>query len=193
VVLLAGPSGCGKTTLALATGHPVVALDDFYREGTDPGLPHTPDGRVDWEDVRSWDVEAATAAVEALCTHRRTELPTYAFGEDRVVGRRTLAIAPNAPLVIAEGLFAADLIEPLRERGRLAEALLIHDGRWRTFARRLRRDLGEGRKSRSYLVRQGIAKARAQPRVVAALRAKGARPVSKAEARASITALAKLP
>ena len=47
VVLLAGPSGCGKSHIARASGLPIVALDDFYREATDPGMPRTPAGDVD--------------------------------------------------------------------------------------------------------------------------------------------------
>jgi uridine kinase len=191
VVLLAGPSGCGKTYLALAAGLPILALDDFYRPGSDPDLPRTAAGMVDWEDPRTWDADAACDAVETLCTSGRVEVPNYVFGEDRAVGHRLMVLPADTSLVVAEGIFAAEVIEPLRRRGLLADALLIHDGRWRTFGRRLLRDLREGRKSPWYLVRQGWAKTRSEPEVIAHLRALGARPVSKAEARRIIPNLAK--
>lgn len=192
MVLLAGPSGSGKTYLALAAGLPILALDDFYRPGTDPGLPRTPDGVVDWEDPRTWDADAACDAVEELCRTGRVDVPNYVFGEDRAVGHRILELPPGISLVVAEGLFAAEIIEPLRRRGLLADALLIHGGRWRTFGRRLLRDLREGRKSGWYLVHQGWAKTRSEPAVIAHLEALGARPVTKAEALRRLTELAKL-
>lgn len=192
VVLLAGPSGCGKTHLARAAGLPIVALDDFYRGGTEPGMPRTPEGVVDWEDPKSWDPERAVAALAELCRADRVEVPTYVFGEDRVVGHRTLE-REGRPIVVAEGIFAAELVGPLRDAGLLADALLVHQRRWVTFARRLVRDLREGRKRPWYLVRQGWAKTRSEPAVLAHQRSLGARPVSKAEGRARLAALAARP
>jgi uridine kinase len=93
-------------------------------------------------------------------------------------------------VVVAEGIFAAELIGPLRKRGLLADALLISQGRWVTFGRRLWRDLREGRKPPWYLVRQGWAKTHDEPAVVARQLAKGARPVTKAEARTRLSELA---
>ncbi|MCU1496619.1 MAG: Uridine kinaselike protein [Acidimicrobiales bacterium] len=192
VVLLAGPSGCGKTHLARAVGLPIVALDDFYRDGTDPGMPRTAEGVVDWEDPASWDPDRAVAALAELCRADHVEVPTYLFGEDRVVGRRTLA-RDGRPIVVAEGIFAAELVGPLRDAGLLADALLVRQARWLTFARRLVRDLREGRKAPWYLVRQGWSKTRNEPAVVAHQRARGARPVTKAQARARLTGLATRP
>ena len=59
VVLLAGPSGSGKSTLAARLGWPVLRLDDFYREGTDPLLPRDAAGVVDWDHPGAWNAEAA--------------------------------------------------------------------------------------------------------------------------------------
>lgn len=191
MVLLCGPSGCGKTYLAQRTGLPILTLDDFYRPGTDPDLPRTVDGVVDWEDPRTWDADAACDAVEELCCTGCVDVPNYVFGEDRAVGHRVMELG-DAPIVIAEGLFAAEMIGPLRRRGLLADALLIHDGRWRTFARRLLRDMREARKARWYLLHQGWAKTMAEPRVVRRLAALGARPVTKAEALRAIEDLAKI-
>lgn len=191
VVLLCGPSGCGKTFLALHTGLPILTLDDFYRPGTDPDLPRTADGVVDWEDARTWDADAACAALDQLCRTGCVDVPNYVFGEDRAVGHRVLE-SGDAPIVIAEGLFAAEIIESLQDRGLLAGALLIHDGRWITFGRRLVRDLREGRKSPWYLVRQGLVKTRSEPAVIDRLRALGARSVGKPEALRIIEDLAKI-
>ncbi len=188
VVLLAGPSGCGKTYLAERTGIPILALDDFYRDGTDHDLPRTPDGTVDWEDPRSWDADAACVALDELCRTGTVEVPTYAFGEDRAVGHRTLDRG-ESPVVIAEGIFAAELVARLRAEGLLADALLIRQNRWGTFARRLARDLSEGRKPPWFLVRQGWAKTASEPAVVRHLLDCGARPVSKATARARLASL----
>lgn len=188
MVLLAGPSGCGKTHLAVQAGAPIVALDDFYRNGDVPGLPRTADGVVDWEDPATWDADAAIAALDELCRSDRVEVPTYAFGEDAVVGHRTIE-RDGCAVVVAEGIFAAELVGPLRERGLLDDALLIEQPRAVTFVRRLVRDLRDGRKSPSYLVRQGWAKTRSEPAVVARQLELGARPVSKPEARARLAEL----
>ena len=59
-----------------------------------------------------------------------------------------------------------------------------------TVVRRLVRDAREGRKRFPFLVRQGWAKTRAEPSVVAHQRAAGARPVTKAEALARLAELA---
>ncbi len=189
VVLLAGPSGCGKTHLAKLAGLPILALDDFYRDGTDPGMPRTEGGVVDWEHPDSWDGDAAVAALGELCRAESIEVPTYAFGEDRRTGSRPLS-REGSPIVVAEGIFAAEIIDRLRDAGLLADALLIHENRWITFGRRLVRDLRDGRKAPWYLVRQGWAKTASEPDVVARQCALGARPVSKPQARDRLAGLA---
>ncbi|MCU1370790.1 MAG: hypothetical protein JWO77_1984 [Ilumatobacteraceae bacterium] len=192
VVLLVGPSGSGKTYLARSVGLPILALDDFYRPDTDPGLPRHADGKVDWEHPGSWDPAAAMAALETLCCDDEVTVPDYSFSENRAVGTKAVR-RDGARVVVAEGIFAAELIAPLRATGLLAGALLIRQNRWVTFARRLVRDLRESRKSRWYLVTQGWAKTRAEPAVVARQLGKGARPVSKPDARAILTDLAARP
>jgi uridine kinase len=188
VVLLAGPSGCGKSHIARASGLPIMALDDFYRDATEPDLPRTPTGDVDWEDPASWDADAALAALEALCAHGEVDVPSYSFARSAVVGHRTLR-TDGSRIVVAEGIFAAELVAPLRGRGLLADALLITVDRWLTFVRRLVRDAREGRKPVPFLVRQGWAKTTSEPAVVAHQRAAGARPVTKAQALARLAEL----
>lgn len=182
IVLLAGPSGCGKTHLAVQAGLPIVALDDFYRAGSEPDLPRTTDDVVDWEDPATWDADAAIAALEEICRGDRVGVPTYEFGLDRAVGHRTIERGGSS-IVVAEGIFAAELVGPLRERGLLADALLVRQRRSVTYVRRLIRDVRDGRKAPWYLVRQGWAKTRSEPAVVARQRALGARLVGKPEAR----------
>lgn len=188
VILLVGPSGCGKTHLARAAGLPIVSLDDFYRSDTDPDMPRTADGRVDWEDERSWDDAAAMAALSRLCRETTVEVPDYSFGENRVTGHRTID-RNGHQVFVAEGIFAAQMIAPLEAAGLLADALFIRQNRWVTFGRRLARDLREGRKAPWYLVHQGWTKTRSEPAVVARQLRLGARPVTKAAARARLADL----
>lgn len=192
VVLLVGPSGCGKSYIAQRSGLPILALDDFYRAATSEGMPIGDDGEIDWEDPTSWDPDAACDALEAFCCSPQVEVPAYSFTENRAVGTHTVARG-DARIVLAEGIFAAELIAPLRDRGLLADALLITRNRWLTYARRLWRDLREHRKPPAYLVHQGWTKTRAEPAVVAHQRALGARPVSKQVAIARLVELAAAP
>ena len=61
--IVAAPSGAGKSRLAERLGWPVLRLDDFYKDGTDPSLPQLPDGDgADWDSPLSWDAGAAVAA-----------------------------------------------------------------------------------------------------------------------------------
>lgn len=192
VVLLVGPSGSGKTYLASSVGLPILALDDFYRADTEPGMPRGDDGKVDWEHPGSWNPGAAVAALEELCCRDRVSVPDYSFSHNRAVGTKVVTRG-TARVVVAEGIFAAELIEPLRACGLLADALLIRQDRWVTFGRRLVRDLREARKSRWYLVTQGWKKTLAEPAVVARQLGQGARPVTKPEARAILADLAARP
>jgi uridine kinase len=120
----------------------------------DPALPTGPDGRVDWDDVRAWDAEAALTALTTLAATGQAELPVYDIAQDRRVGTHHLD-ASHAPAVIAEGIFAAELVGACREAGVLADALCLTNGPTRTFWRRLVRDLREGRKAPLTLLRRG--------------------------------------
>ncbi|MGL5860507.1 MAG: uridine kinase family protein, partial [Phycicoccus sp.] len=175
VVVLAGPSGAGKSRLAERLqrlhGWPVVRLDDFYRDGDDPGMPRRTDlGIVDWDHPASWD---GTAAVEALCAlvdTGRAETPVYDIAASRAVGRREVRTT-SSDLVLAEGIFAAEAIAALRQRGILHSAWCVHHRPAVTFVRRLARDLRERRKSPSVLLRRGLSLMRDEPRIVARHRA----------------------
>jgi uridine kinase len=167
VLLLAGASGSGKSTLVtrLHARHAdlaVVQLDDFYREGGDPGLPAW-GGIVDWDDPGSWDADAAHAALLALCVTGRCEVPVYDIPTSRRTGTRPVEVGRGG-LVVAEGLFAPELVARLRSSGLLLDAVHLRSRPPVTFVRRLARDLAGHRKPPLTLLRRGLALARRSPR-----------------------------
>lgn len=190
VVLLTGPSGSGKTSLATRSGLPVLALDDFYKQGDDATLPLVAgSGDIDWDSARSWDLEAALRAIEELCRHGRTRVPVYDISISARVGEETLDIE-RTPLFIAEGIFAADLVDRCRELGLLADALCLRGSPATTFRRRLARDLREARKPVPFLLRRGWRLMRAERSIVAGQSALGAHPCTKEEALGRLAAAA---
>ena len=84
----------------------------------------------------------------------------------------------GAEYVVAEGVFAHDLVPALRERGLLAAAYCVHQHPLHTFWRRLRRDLRERRKAPLVLVRRGLALMRGHRGLVAEAVAAGCRPAT---------------
>jgi len=192
VVIVAGPSGAGKSRLAAHLqdrhGWPIVRLDDFYRDGDDPSLPILPMGVPDWDNPRAWHADAAVHALVALCQNGVVDLPTYDISSSRTVGHSAVTAAPGQ-LILAEGIFAAEIIADLAAAGVLAAAYCVHAGRWLTFCRRLIRDLAERRKSPWVLWRRGLILCRQEPEIVARHVGLGARPVSAAEAMAAVAAL----
>lgn len=188
VVLVAGPSGSGKTSLAALTGLPVLHLDDFYKDGDDPSLPlvaGTSD--VDWDSPASWNAEAALAALVALCRTGRAEVPVYSIASSARTGTAAL-VSGGAPVVLAEGIFAADIVARCRELGVLGDALCLRGRPSTTFRRRLLRDLREGRKPVLFLLRRGWRLMRTERAVVARQTALGAHPCAKPEALARVDA-----
>jgi uridine kinase len=141
----------------------------------------SPLGLVDWDDVRSWNLPAALAALEQLCVDGRADVPVYDISTSSVTGHRVLERGDH-PLVVAEGIFAAHAVAGLRERGLLAHAWCVRNRPWLTFVRRLVRDLTEQRKPPLTLWRRGLILRRAEPGIVAAQQALGAEPVTAAEA-----------
>ncbi len=188
IVLLTGPSGSGKTSLTRRVGLPVVALDDFYRDGDHPDLPRRY-GIVDWDDPRSWDHAAALAALLEIARTGRAQVPLYDIPTNRRTSVRQFD-AGDSPIVLAEGIFAAELIADLRDEDVLADALLLWRPRAQTFWFRLMRDLGEARKPPLTLVRRGLSHARSEPAMLAALERRGARRMRVHEAESHIRDLA---
>jgi uridine kinase len=192
VIVLAGPSGSGKSHLAERLGLPILRLDDFYRDGSDPALPRitagSNTGLVDWDDPASWHRDEAVEALTALCRTGTVETPVYDIAHDGRNGSRTLSLGSSA-LVVAEGIFAHHVVGPLREAGLLAAAYCLRQHPMVTFWRRLTRDLREHRKPPLVLVRRGLALARDQRRIVAEAVAAGCTAVSAHEAEALVRRL----
>ena len=193
VVLLCGPSGSGKTSLARRLGVPVLALDDFYRDAdadADGAVPPMPRrfGTVDWDDPASWDADAAMRAILTLCAGGCAEVPVYDIPTSRRTGTVRVDVG-EAPLLVAEGIFAAYLVARCREAGVLADAICLTLSPWTTFWRRLARDLGESRKPPLTLVRRGMALRRAEPALLQRWTAMGCRPLSPPAAELSVREL----
>jgi uridine kinase len=190
VVLLCGPSGSGKSLLSARSGLPVLRLDDFYKEGTDPTLPQVAGSSdIDWDHPRSWDADSAVAAIAELCRTGRTDVPVYDISLSARTGEETVGIG-RTPLFIAEGVFAAEIVERCQELGVLADALCLSRGPIRTFRRRFLRDLREGRKSVPFLLRRGWRLMRAERSIVSRQMALGAHACDKDEALGRLAAAA---
>ncbi|WP_353066121.1 hypothetical protein [Arcanobacterium hippocoleae] len=112
VILITGPSGSGKTRFVSRTGLPVVSLDEFYYDGDRPGLPRR-HGMVDWDSIRTWDRAGAINALVELCTQGATQIPIYDIPSNARIGERDLDL-DGRRYVLAEGIFAADIIDDLR-------------------------------------------------------------------------------
>ncbi|GAA3543419.1 hypothetical protein AFL01nite_11050 [Aeromicrobium flavum] len=186
VVILAGPSGSGKSHLAERLGWTVLRLDDFYHDADHPDLPRSTLGIADWDDVRSWNLEAAMAAIVELCTAGRTQVPVYDISVSRAVGSHEVVL--NGDRFIAEGLFATEIVGPCRDAGVLADALCLTRPRPLVFWLRLVRDLRESRKPPLTLVRRGWRLMKDQPHVIAAAVAAGCRPMHPKRAYRVLTA-----
>lgn len=176
VVLVAGPSGSGKSHLAARAGLPLLRLDDFYRAGDEPGLPHTL-GIVDWDDPASWNCDAAVSALVELCATGAADVPDYRIALNRAVGTHVVNLG-DASAVLCEGIFAPELLRPLFRAGVAVRPLWLDRPTLPNFARRLRRDLAEHRKPPLVLVRRGLALARTEPKLRADALRRGFQPVT---------------
>lgn len=136
---------------------------------------------MDWDDVASWDADAAMAAIVALCATGEARVPLYDISTSRQVGRRALDLE-GARCFVAEGLFAADLVERCRAAGVLGEALYLDRPRVVNLVLRFVRDVREHRKPLGVLIRRGIALFRAEPAIRSRALTLGCRPVSLREA-----------
>jgi uridine kinase len=146
---------------------------------------------VDWDHPDSWHPEDAVAALRALCEVGRAEVPIYDIPRNGRVGHRTVELG-GAAYVLAEGIFADEVVRPCEDQGLLADAVCIHNPRLVTFWRRLSRDLRESRKPPWVLVRRGVALLRAEPEILARARAAGCAVLSNAEASARLRTLVRV-
>ncbi len=147
-------------------------------------------GIIDWDHPGSWDGAAAAAALETLVTTGSVCTPVYDIARSRAVDTATVHARPH-DLVLAEGIFGAEIIGELRDRGLLAGAYCVHHHRVVTFVRRLLRDLSERRKPPWTLVRRGLTLMRDEPRVVARQEALGATSARPADLEPLLSALAR--
>lgn len=195
VIVLAGPSGAGKSRLSgrlrQRFGWPTLRLDDFYKDAGDPTLPIIASGKnaglVDWDHPDSWRREDAMAALVELCRTGSVDVPVYSIAESRHTGTEHLELG-GASYLCAEGIFAPDVVGPLREAGVLAAAYCITQHPAVTFWRRLTRDLREHRKPPPMLLWRGLALARGQRDVVRRAVAAGCRVATGDEAYAELEA-----
>lgn len=151
---------------------------------------------VDWESPMSWDSGSAMTAITQLAESGETSVPVYDISRSARIDERPFHLA-EAPLFIAEGIFAAELVGPCTQVGVLADALALHRPRTVTFARRLVRDLAERRKPPMVLVRRGLRLWREDPLVLGRQRDLGCRPTTAAalqrRARTLLTAASRKP
>jgi len=187
VVLLAGPSGSGKSRLARLAGIPQLRLDDFYRDGTDPDLPQVL-GIVDWDDVASWDMAAAVRALDRLVSCGRAVTPAYTISLNRAEGTRVVETG-GAPAILAEGIFATDMLRPCREAGITVLPIWLDRSRNVNFIRRLDRDLRQHRKRPAVLVKRGLALREAETRLRNLAIAEGFQPMTMGQARRALMTL----
>jgi uridine kinase len=154
VILLAGPSGSGKSYVARRTSLPVLCLDDFYKDGNDPTLPRA-HGQIDWDAVLAWNSAVAVSAVVLLARCGMARVPIYDISCSTSSDDRLIRI-DDSPLFIAEGIFAAEIVDQCAAAGVLADALAIRRPGAVNFVRRLARDLREHRKPPGVLIRRGL-------------------------------------
>lgn len=187
VLLVAGASGSGKSRLARVIGCPRLSLDHFYFDAEHADLPRA-GSIVDWDDVESWDLRGALHAVERLLSTGVTEVPDYDISQSRRTGSHTMRLGENR-LFVAEGIFAIDLLGPIRAAGLNVVPIWLDRNRSVTAARRLRRDVAEKRKPLPVLLRRGAALWRAEPALRRRALGAGFEPSSMGQARALAASL----
>lgn len=180
IILVAGPSGSGKSRLSRELGLPKLRLDDFYRADDEPGLPRLTsvgdDSVIDWDHPATWNCDAAVVALTSILETGRATVPDYVLSLNRAVGTYEFDLG-DARAVICEGIFAPELLGPLRRAGVPVEAIWLDRPALLNFVRRLVRDLAERRKAPMVLVRRGLGLLRDEPRLRRVAVERGFRPL----------------
>lgn len=181
VVLIGGASGSGKSYVARTYGRPHVELDNFYRDGAEhtpeAPFPMTDYGEIDWDHPGTWNAEAACRFLVQLATVGEAESPVYSISVSAAVGTQTLRCTEGP--IAAEGLFASEILAPLRAQGIPVEAYYIAEPRALTAAARFIRDLREARKPVPFLLKRGYSLYKADRALRDSYAAAGFRMVSK--------------
>ena len=190
VALIAGASGSGKTRLARLTGWPRLRLDDFYLAATDPAIPRSETGVIDWDDIRTFDTDSAAQALVTLARDGVVTAPVYSIADNAPVGVH-IVDATDAPVIVAEGIFATAMLAVCKAHDIPVIAIWLDRGRWITWARRLRRDIRDHRKPLGVLWRRGIALRRAEPALRREAIEAGFTPMTMRQACAALSASAR--
>ena len=187
IAIVAGPSGSGKSRLAERLDWSVIRLDDFYYDIDAPSLPMSSLGIPDWDHVDAWNFNAAIDSIEQLVQTGQAEMPVYDISTSKRVG--TQLVKATGPVVIAEGIFAAHIVQACKDRGLLATAILIKRPRIVNFFLRLVRDIKESRKPIITLLRRGWRLYQDEPRIIIEALAAGCSPMNINEAEAHLRSL----
>ena len=174
VILIGGASGSGKSYLASRYGRPHLPLDSFYRQISEDGqpeiFPRTQYGEIDWDHPGTWNRAAALEAIGELLETGSTNVPDYSIATSSYSGY--LRITGAGPIV-AEGIFLAELLQPLREMGVNVQAYYVDEPALVTALRRFVRDVSERRKPVGFLIKRGYALYRSHSANREAYRAQG--------------------
>ncbi|HPZ48602.1 MAG TPA: uridine kinase [Propionibacteriaceae bacterium] len=196
LVLVAGESGSGKSHLARISGCPRFRLDEYYLDGDAPNLPQAGYG-IDWDHPDTWDGVGALDALEELVRTGRTVTPEYDISTSKRIGRREIQLPDPAPgrriVIVAEGIFAPEIVEPARARGLEVTGIWLYRPPPLIFLLRLVRDLRQHRKPPIMLLRRGLALLRSEPGRRRHAQALGCTSLTMTEARREVERLATCP
>lgn len=162
VILIGGASGSGKSYLASRFGRPHLPLDEFYRQISEDGspelFPRTGYGEINWDHPATWNRQAALNAITELLDTGSTMVPNYSISTSSYSGHREIhGLGP----IVAEGIFLAELLEPLKAMGINVRAYYVDEPALFTAVRRFIRDVSERRKPIPFLIKRGYALFRA--------------------------------
>jgi hypothetical protein len=78
---------------------------------------------VDWDSPESWNAADAVRALSTFCAQGAAEVPTYDIATSRRTGMHSVSL-DGSHLVLAEGIFAQEIVAECRRLGLLADVFL---------------------------------------------------------------------
>lgn len=141
MIALAGPSGAGKSRAADRTGLPCLPTDAFYLDATDSRVPLRRNV-LDWEDVRSCDLDFAQETLRKTLAGDAPPIPEYSYALDARVGWRP-GIGVTNSILLVEGTFAFEVSRAAEEDAEVVRVGLIADKvvcGWSRIVRDLRKN-----------------------------------------------------